>query len=83
MPCNDKNLEQGLIPRAPINYIWITLSPKEHLNSHYPVKPNYWDYADGVELVISNGHEVDYVPMSNNMSILSRLLGSEIDISNT
>ena len=50
--------------------VWITLSPKEHLNSRYPVKPQFWDRANEIKLVISQGDEIDFYwhDLSINMS---------------
>jgi 7-carboxy-7-deazaguanine synthase len=39
---------------------WVTLSPKQHLNERYPVKPEMWLRADELKIVISNGTELDY-----------------------
>lgn len=39
---------------------WITLSPKTHVNRHYPVRPELWTRANEVKLVIADGTEVDF-----------------------
>lgn len=39
---------------------WITLSPKEHVNSQYPVREIFWQRANEIKLVISTGAEVDF-----------------------
>lgn len=40
--------------------VWITLSPKQHLNGKYPVMPFLWDRANEVKIVISSGNELDF-----------------------
>ena len=39
---------------------WITLSPKEHLNPQAPVNDHYWNRANEVKIVVSNGTELDF-----------------------
>ncbi|OCR00170.1 7-carboxy-7-deazaguanine synthase [Oscillatoriales cyanobacterium USR001] len=39
---------------------WITLSPKQHVNSQYPVQKQFWTRANEIKLVISNGEEIDF-----------------------
>jgi 7-carboxy-7-deazaguanine synthase len=40
--------------------VWMTLSPKEHLNPRYPVQPQIWQRANEVKLVISSGEELRF-----------------------
>ena len=40
--------------------VYITLSPKEHLNPKYPVKDIFWNRCDEVKIVISKGDEIDF-----------------------
>ena len=40
--------------------VFITLSPKEHLNPKYPVLDALWSRANEFKLVISDGTELDY-----------------------
>ncbi|MEM9538110.1 MAG: 7-carboxy-7-deazaguanine synthase QueE [Cyanobacteria bacterium P01_E01_bin.42] len=37
--------------------VWITLSPKEHINSKFPVMPEFWQRANEVKIVIADGTE--------------------------
>lgn len=37
--------------------VWITLSPKEHLNSNFPVVAEFWQRANEVKIVIADGQE--------------------------
>ena len=37
--------------------VWITLSPKEHLNSAYPVVEQFWERANEVKIVVAIGNE--------------------------
>lgn len=39
---------------------WVTLSPKEHINSHFPVLPNLWTRANEIKLVIADGQELAF-----------------------
>jgi 7-carboxy-7-deazaguanine synthase len=39
---------------------WVTLSPKTHISSGYPVKEKFWKRADEIKIVISTGHELDF-----------------------
>jgi 7-carboxy-7-deazaguanine synthase len=39
---------------------WVTLSPKEHISPRYPVKPQMWQRANEVKIVISTGIELDF-----------------------
>ena len=41
-------------------FVWITLSPKEHLNPKYSVNLNTWNRANEVKIVISDGNELEY-----------------------
>jgi 7-carboxy-7-deazaguanine synthase len=38
---------------------WITLSPKEQVSPRYPVKPQMWQRANEIKIVISTGAELD------------------------
>lgn len=51
--------------------VWITLSPKQHVNPKYPVQHPFWMRANEVKLVISNGQELDFYGefFSSNPSI--------------
>ena len=47
--------------------VFITLSPKEHLNPKYPVLDIFWDRANEFKLVISTGQELDlYIHQLDN-----------------
>jgi len=37
--------------------VWVTLSPKEHVNPRFPVRPECWARANEVKIVISDGSE--------------------------
>nr|WP_323222832.1 7-carboxy-7-deazaguanine synthase QueE [Spirulina sp. 06S082] len=37
--------------------VWITLSPKEHLNPEFPVISEFWQRANEIKIVISDGKE--------------------------
>ena len=39
---------------------WITLSPKEHLNSKFKVDKRFWERADEIKLVISSEKDFKY-----------------------
>jgi 7-carboxy-7-deazaguanine synthase len=39
---------------------WVTLSPKEHISPRYPVRPQMWQRANEVKIVISSGTELDF-----------------------
>jgi organic radical activating enzyme len=39
---------------------WITLSPKEHINSKYPVQNQFWSRANEVKIIIETGKEIDF-----------------------
>lgn len=39
---------------------WVTLSPKEHVNPRYPVKPEMWHRANEIKIVIATGKELDF-----------------------
>lgn len=39
---------------------WITLSPKAHVNSKYPVQSQFWSRANEVKIVIETGKEIDF-----------------------
>lgn len=40
--------------------VWITLSPKQHLNPNFPVVPPLWKRASEIKLVISDGTEIEF-----------------------
>lgn len=40
--------------------VWVTLSPKQHISPNYPVINKFWDRANEIKLVISDGSEVQY-----------------------
>jgi len=40
----------------PVKDVWITLSPKEHLNNAYPVLDIIWRMANEIKLVITNNN---------------------------
>lgn len=40
--------------------VWITLSPKEHLNPKYPVDKRFWQRANEVKIVIADGSELAF-----------------------
>ncbi|TAF10460.1 MAG: 7-carboxy-7-deazaguanine synthase QueE [Nostocales cyanobacterium] len=40
--------------------VWITLSPKEHINPKYPVISQFWSRANEVKIVIETGGEIDF-----------------------
>ena len=52
---------------------WVTLSPKEHLNSKYPTTLDAWNRADEIKLVISDGTELECYKTQ-----LSRQLGKPV-----
>lgn len=39
---------------------WITLSPKQHISSNYPVKEQFWERANEIKFVISTGQELEF-----------------------
>lgn len=39
---------------------WVTLSPKAHVSPRYPVKPQMWERANEIKLVIARGEELDF-----------------------
>lgn len=39
---------------------WVTLSPKHHLSSNYPVHPLMWKRASEIKLVIETGSELEF-----------------------
>jgi 7-carboxy-7-deazaguanine synthase len=39
---------------------WVTLSPKQHVSPRYPVRPEMWQRANEVKLVISAGTELEF-----------------------
>jgi 7-carboxy-7-deazaguanine synthase len=51
---------------------WITLSPKEHINSQYPVKARFWSRANEAKIVIETGMEIDFYQkhLSNQPNLL-------------
>ncbi|MEM9215782.1 MAG: 7-carboxy-7-deazaguanine synthase QueE [Cyanobacteria bacterium P01_F01_bin.150] len=40
--------------------VWLTLSPKEHVNQKFPVIPKLWSRANEIKLVISDGRELEF-----------------------
>lgn len=40
--------------------VWITLSPKQHLNHRFPVQPQFWAEASEIKLVIATGDEISF-----------------------
>jgi len=42
------------------NEVWITLSPKEHLNKKYSVKEQFWDRANKLKSVIKEPEDSLY-----------------------
>jgi organic radical activating enzyme len=40
--------------------VWVTLSPKNHVSSFYPVHPRMWSRANELKIVISDGTEIDF-----------------------
>lgn len=40
--------------------VWITLSPKQHLNPKFPVDKRFWQRANEVKIVIADGTELDF-----------------------
>jgi len=49
---------------------WVTLSPKYHLNKKYPIDNKWWERANEIKLVISEGNELDYYPQIMSSSKL-------------
>lgn len=43
-----------------LSKLWVTLSPKEHLNQNAKVDKHYWNRANEVKIVISKGDELNY-----------------------
>ena len=41
-------------------WAWVTLSPKEHISPQYPVKPQMWQRANEIKIVIASGAELDF-----------------------
>ncbi|NER48006.1 MAG: 7-carboxy-7-deazaguanine synthase QueE [Symploca sp. SIO1A3] len=41
-------------------WVWVTLSPKEHISPQYPVKSQMWQRANEIKLVIATGSELDF-----------------------
>lgn len=39
---------------------WVTLSPKQHVSSNYPVEPLFWGRANEVKLVVADGSEIEF-----------------------
>lgn len=39
---------------------WITLSPKQHISSKYPVQSQFWSRANEVKIVIETGEEIEF-----------------------
>lgn len=51
--------------------VWVTLSPKMHLNLRYPVKQQFWARANEIKIVISDGEELDlYQPYLNDTQLV-------------
>lgn len=50
--------------------VWITLSPKEHLNSDYPVLESFWSRANEIKIVIETGDEWEFYKDKLNPSML-------------
>jgi len=44
--------------------VWITLSPKQHLNPKFPVDKRFWLRANEVKIVIADGTELDFYESS-------------------
>lgn len=42
------------------NSVWVTLSPKHHVNPKYPVVPFMWKRASEIKLVIETGTELEF-----------------------
>lgn len=42
------------------NSVWVTLSPKHHVNPKYPVLPLMWKRASEIKLVIETGEELEF-----------------------
>ncbi len=42
------------------NSVWVTLSPKHHVNPKYPVVPLMWKRASEIKLVIETGKELEF-----------------------
>ena len=42
------------------NSVWVTLSPKHHVNPKYPVVPFMWKRASEIKLVIETGKELEF-----------------------
>ena len=40
--------------------VWVTLSPKHHVNPKYPVVPLMWKRASEIKLVIETGKELEF-----------------------
>lgn len=40
--------------------VWITLSPKHHVSSNYPVVEKMWERANEIKLVIETGKELEF-----------------------
>ncbi|WP_413165622.1 7-carboxy-7-deazaguanine synthase QueE [Capilliphycus salinus ALCB114379] len=53
--------------------VWVTLSPKEHLNSRYPVVEKMWERASEIKLVIETGSELksyqQYLPQNPKIPV--------------
>lgn len=60
--CNDKfiTIETSGSFYQPVTDVWITLSPKEHINKHYPVLDTLWNIANEIKIVISDGKEIEF-----------------------
>lgn len=50
----------GSFWQAISDWVWVTLSPKEHVSPRYPVKPLMWQRANEIKLVISTGQELRF-----------------------
>ena len=49
----------GLFP-LPDWFIWVTLSPKEHLNLVSRVHKDYWENASELKIVVTKQQDIDY-----------------------
>ncbi|NET57312.1 MAG: 7-carboxy-7-deazaguanine synthase QueE [Symploca sp. SIO2E6] len=50
----------GTFWREVPQWVWVTLSPKEHVSPQYLVKPRMWQRANEIKLVIATGSELDF-----------------------
>ena len=40
--------------------VWITLSPKEHLNQKFPIDKRFWERANEIKFVISKKDDFEF-----------------------